>query len=403
MTNFIYTASNTDLQVLDTFDLPTTKTIHCEVHALDRNESSVSEVVINHNGIETSESQIAISVSNNRPAEITTDIVNNVGVILIQPTVAPTQYSITQNVVECNLYSENTVSGRLILANEGIGMFDTNLSIRQADNNFFGYANTFESGNTLGPITTRAELYEYDNLADYKDSQKELQDDIIVITSSGQLRNHHYLELEVTPGTRYLISCNAYYTFDKVYANEDTFDINTKITVGESISDESILYKAITDTSTLYNLQFTATGNTCYIGFGYGALGSNLFIENLSVKEYVPFHTYNQLEGTFYFKWNALPAGSPVVSVSNNLIQVDASNNIFINTVNCGSQQVVNKIAFAYDGDIIKYSKNGSLVTEEPATYYSNTLQLGFENAVEEFSYVPEILSNASIIGLTYV
>ena len=93
-----YTATNTALQVIDTFDLPTTKTIYCEVHALDRNESSVSSLIINHNGIETSELQTAISVSGNRPAEITTDIANNIGRILIQPQVAPTYYTINKTI-----------------------------------------------------------------------------------------------------------------------------------------------------------------------------------------------------------------------------------------------------------------------------------------------------------------
>lgn len=405
MTELSYTATNTALQVIDTFDLPTTKTIYCEVHALDRNDSSVSTLTINHNGITTSEVQTAVSISEVRPAEITTDIANNIGRILIQPLVAPTEYTINKTVINSNLYSENTVSGRLIKGSEGTGIYFTgsanNMSIRQSNNNFFGYANAFITSNTLGPIVTRNELYEYDTLVSYNNSNVSTNGDVVIVTSSGRPRNNHYLQLDVTPGTVYRLSCNAYYTFDTVYAREDTFDIGVRLAIGTTVSDEDIIYRDITQVDTQYILDFIPAVDTIYVGFGFGALGSKLYLENISVKELVPFHTYSQHQGTFYAKWNSVGAGNTVIQAGNNRIYVDASNNVYINSVNCGSQQTNNRVSFTYSNGNISYCFNGVEPNTQVATYYGNTQQLVFVSSVEEFSYVPELISNTTLLGLT--
>lgn len=405
MTELSYTATNTALQVIDTFDLPTTKTIYCEVHALDRNESSVSSLIINHNGIETSEVQTAISVSGNRPAEITTDIANNIGRILIQPQVAPTEYTINKTIISSNLYSENTVSGRLIKGSEGFGIYFTgaanNVSVRQSNNNFFGYANAFLTSNTLGPVVTRNELYAYDSLQSFNSSGLSTNGDVVNVVSSGQPKNNNYLELEVVPGTVYRLSCNAYYTFDTVYARTDTFDISARIAIGTSISNEDIMYRDLTQVDTQYVLDFVPTTNTIFVGFGFGALGSIVHLENISIKELVPFHTYSQHQGTLYAKWNSVGAGNTVIQAGNNRIYVDASNNVYINSVNCGSQQTNNRVSFTYSNGNISYCFNGVGPNTQVATYYGNTQQLVFVSSVEEFSYVPELISNTTLLGLT--
>lgn len=405
MTTITYTATNTAVQVIDTFDLPTTKIIYFEVHAVDLNTSSVSSLMINHNGIETSEVQTAIAVNNTKPAEINTDIANNVGRVTIQPLVAPTEYTIIKTVVDCNLYSENTVSGRLIKGSEGFGLYLTgsanNCSVRQSNNNFFGYSNTFLASNTLGPIVTRSELFAYDSLVSYNKSDVANSSNVVVVTSSGQPRNNHYLELDVTPGTVYRISCNAYYTFDTVYANEDTFDIGARIAVGTSVSNEEILYRDLTQVDAQYVLDFIPNANTIYVGFGFGSLGSKVYIDNLSVKELVPFHTYDQHEGTYYTKWNSVAAGNVIFQAGNNSVYVDAANNVYINSVNCGAQQTNNRVSFTYSNGNISYCFNGVGPTEQVATYYGNTQQLVFVSSVEEFSYVPELISNTTLLGLT--
>jgi hypothetical protein len=395
------TTTNTSLQVIDTFDVPNVKTINYEVHALDRNNSSVSYVTVNHNGIETSEVQTAVSVSGYMPAEITTDIANNVGRVLIQPQVAPTDYTITKSVVACNLYSENTLSGRLIRSSEGFGITSNTVTVRQSNNNFYGYSNAFITSNTLGPLVTRDELYDFDNLTSYNESDIELSGNVVIITSSGRPRNNHYLELSVSPGTVYRVSCNAYYDFNTVYANEDTFDIGVRLAIGTSVSNEDIVYRNVSQTDTQYVLDLIPEVDTVYVGFGFGALGSKLYLENISVKELVPFHTYDQHEGTFYTKWNAITAGSVVFQAGNNSVYVNAANNVYINTVNCGAQQINNRVAFSYSNNTIAFSFNGSTVASQSATFYGNTQQLVFVSSVEEFSYVPELISNTSLLGLT--
>lgn len=400
-----YTATNTALQVIDVFDPPKSKTVYYEIHANDRNDSSVSTVVVNTNGIETSETQTAVSISGTRPAEILTDISNNVGRVLVTPLIAPTEYTITKTVVDCNLYSENTVSGRLIKGSEGFSLYLTgsanNCTVRQSNNNTFVYSNAFLVSNTLGPITTRNELYAYDNFISYNKSDVSNTGNVVIVTSSGQPRNNQYLELDVTPGTVYRISCNAYYTFDTVYANEDTFDYGARIAVGTTVSNEDILYRDLTQVDSQYVIDFIPDANTIYVGFGFSSLGSKVYIENLSVKELVPFHTYDQHEGTFYTKWNAVTAGNVVFQAGNNSVYVDAANNVYINSVNCGAQQTNNRVAFTYSNGNISYCFNGVGPTSQVATYYGNTQQLVFVSSVEEFSYVPELISNTTLLGLT--
>lgn len=398
-----YTATNTALQVIDVFDPPKSKTVYYEIHANDRNDSSVSTVVVNTNGIETSETQTAVSISGSRPAEILTDISNNVGRVLVTPLIAPTEYSITKTVIECQYYSENTVSGKLIKASEGFGISfagSNNMTVRQLNNNIFGNANTFVVANTLGPVVTKTEFYSNNAFKSYNDSTFDYSNNI-VITSSGQPYNNHYIEMDTVPGTLYRVSSNAYYTFDTVYGNAPTFDIVSQICVGTSIGDRDIDYVQLTESASEYTIDFIAQTDKVYVGFGFGLLGSAVVAEYISIKELVPFHTYNQLEGSFYLKWNAITAGSDVAISGNNRIFVDSSNNIFVNSVNCGSQSATNKLAFVYSSDGITYSLNNSVPVTNTYTYYGNTTQFVFQTNLLEFSYTPAKLSNTIITGLT--
>ena len=403
MTTVVYTSTGTTSQVIDTFDLATEKMITLDIHVVSRTDSSVSQMVVTTDGITTSETQDAMSVSGNVPDEITTNINSYVGEIKCTPSVHPTTFTMIKTVTLANLYSEHTVSGKNIRHTEGVGIYfqgsANNMTIRAANSNFFGNTSAYVTADVLGPKTTGAQLYSANSLVAYNDSSKDSTGDYTTIRSSGQHRNCQYIELDVVPGQRYRVTANAFFVpspFVQVPRGQ-----SPAISVGTTISAEDIAIEEMTTTEATYNIDFTATSNTVYISYGFGVVGTELRYRTPSIKQFNPFETYNQSNGTFYFKWSSVTAGSNVAVMNSNRVFVDASNNVFINTVNCGPQQPTNRLAYAYTPNSIIYSYNGASAVLSADTYYTEVSTLDFETIPSEFSYVPIRTSNTILIELT--
>lgn len=392
-----YTATNTSIQVIDTFDLPSCTLVEYEIKAVDANNTSSSTVYVTHDGITVSEIQRSVSSNDLRPAEFTTTISGANASVRVTPLRAPTTYYIQRTIHEANLYSESTVSGKIIKGEEGFGLYfgsANNYTVRQPNNNSFGTAVA-----PFGPVVTKEEFFSVEALESYNNSSLS-ETDGIQITPSNEYRSHHYLEIDSVPGKIYRISANAYYSFETVRSKNETIDVGARITAGTSKSAEDLGFQYISDTDVLYTIDVVASTDKLYVGFGYGSLGTVMHLSDVSVKELVPFHTYDQDQGSVYIKWNAVAAGSNVAHLGSNRIFVDGSNNIFINTANCGPQQAINKIAYTYNTEI-NYSKNGADVVNTAAVHSGNTKQLVFNSVVEEFSYVPVILDSTTLSGLT--
>lgn len=400
------TTTNTSLQVLDTFNLAEDKMITLDIHVVSRTDSSVSQMVITTDGITTSETQEAVSVSGNIPDEILTGINNYVGEIKCAPSVYPTTFTMVKTVTPANLYAEHTVSGKNIRHTEGVGIYfqggANNMTIRAANNNFFGNSSEYITADTLGPKMTGEELYSIDSLVAYNGSSVGSIGDYTTVQSSGQHRNCQYIELDVVPNQRYRVQANAFYVPSTVVYNGSVVQGQAPaISVGSSIGAEDIAIGEVTTTETTYNIDFTATSNTVYISYGFGVVGTELKYRSASIKQFNPFETYNQSNGTFYFKWSSVTAGSNVAVMNSNRVYVDSSNNIFINTVNCGAQQATNKLAYSYTSDATIYSYNGASCVQQAATYYRDVSELDFQTIPSEFSYVPVRVSNTTLIELT--
>lgn len=405
MTNITYTAPNTSLQVLDTFNVAEDKMITLDIHVVSRTDSSVSQMVITTDGITTSETQEAVSVSGNIPDEIVTGINNYVGEIKCAPSVYPTTFTMVKTVTPANLYAEHTVSGKNIRHTEGVGIYfqggANNMTIR-ATNNFFGSTSEYITADTLGPEMTGEELYNIDSLVAYNGSSVGSIGDYTTVQSSGQHRNCQYIELDVVTNQRYRVQANAFYVPSTVVYNGSVVQGQAPaISVGSSIGAEDIAIGEVTTAETTYNIDFTATSNTVYISYGFGVVGTELKYRSASIKQFNPFETYNQSNGTFYFKWSSVIAGSNVAVMNSNRVYVDGSNNVFINTVNCGAQQATNKLAYSYTSDATIYSYNGASCVEQAATYYGDVSELDFQTIPSEFSYVPVRVSNTTLIELT--
>lgn len=410
MANVVYTSTNTSSQVIDTFDLPTEKVINYKVHVTAGNTTWYSLLDVSHNGIQASEQQTALAQTGITPLEFVVSIANNSGTVNVTPTVIPTTFSIERLATLCNLYSENTLSGRNIQTEEGLGIYFSganNITIRQENNNVFTHANVYVTSGVMGPIKTKSNMLS--NWTSSNGSIRTIDGDYQVAISSGQKDNCQTQELAISPGKRYILTGNAYYTTDQnySYALEDRDTGPSKIEVGSNFGENDYGDFFANTTESTFSIIFSAVTDSVHVSFGFGDINNRLFVKDFDLKEYVPFHTYNQDEGCFYFKWNAIAAGNTLLSLNssnaNNRVYVDASNNIFVNTVNCGPQQTTNKIVFNYNSNGISVSRNGnSLITSTDAfnKYIANAV---FTSIPSEFSYMSSVLSNTNLVTLSNV
>ena len=398
--------TNTSSQIIDTFDLPTEKIINYKVHVTAGNTSWYTTLDVNHNGITVSEQQIALAANGVIPLELVVSIANNVGIVNVTPTVIPTSFTIDRQVVTSNLYSENTLSGRNIQTEEGLGIYFSsanNISIRQANNNQFAHANAYVTAGVMGPIKSKNNL-----LTNWTAINGSILASNTII-SSGQKDNCQTEEISVSPGRRYILTGNAYYTADQNYStqHEDRDTGPSRIEVGTNFGDNDYGGYIATSADTAFSIIFAPTTNIVHISAGFGDINNRLYIENFEVKEYVPFHTYNQDEGSIYIKWNAVAAGNTLLSLNsstaNNRVFVDGSNNIFINTINCGAQQVTNKIALSYNTNGIVASRNGNAVIASTSTFNKNIANAVFASIPSEFAYMSSVLSNTELVVLSNV
>lgn len=401
-----YVANSTSAHVLDTFDLATEKMITLDIHVVSRSDSSVSRMVITTDGITTSETQDAVSVSGSIPDEITTSINDYVGEIKCTPSVYPTTFTMVKTVTQANLYAEHTVSGKNIRHTEGVGIYfqggANNMTIRADESNFFGDSAEYVTADVLGPEMTGSELYSANSLTTYNGSFLGSNGDYTVVRSSGQHRNSQYIELSVVPNQRYRVQANAFFVPSTVvFSGSAVRGQAPAIAIGSAIAAEDIAIQEVTTTETTYNIDFTATSNTVFVSYGFGVVGTELRYRTPSIKQFNPFETYNQSNGTFYFKWSSVAAGSNVAVMNSNRVHVDASNNVFINSVNCGAQQATNKLAYSYTSNTTIYSYNGAAAVEQATDYYTEVTDLDFQTIPSEFSYVPIRVSNTILIEIT--
>jgi hypothetical protein len=402
----IVTTTNTSSQTIDTFDLPTEKIVNYKIHVTAGNTYWYTTLDVNHNGITVSEQQIALAANGVTPLELTVSIANNVGIVNVTPTVIPSSFTIDRQVIASNLYSENTLSGRNIQTTEGLGIFFSganNISIRQANNNQFVHANAYVTTDVMGPIKTKNNL-----LTNWTSVNGSILSANTII-SSGQKDNCQTEEISVLPGRRYILTGNAYYTTDQNYSAqlEDRDTGPSRIEVGSNFGDNDYGGYIATSTESSFSVIFAPTTNNVYVSAGFGDINNRLYIESFEVKEYVPFHTYNQDEGSIYIKWNAVAADNTILSlnssVANNRVFVDGSNNIFINTINCGAQQVTNKIAFSYNANGVIASRNGNAVVTSTSVLNKLIANAVFASVPSEFAYMSSTLSNTQLVVLSNV
>jgi|694.fasta_scaffold04489_2 hypothetical protein len=409
MTNTVYTSTNTSSQVIDTFVLPTEKVINYKIQVVAGNTTWYSTLDINHDGIQSSEQQYALAKSGIIPLELTVTIANNSGTVNVTPTVIPTTFSIERTVTVCNLYSENTLSGRNIKTDEGIGIYfngSNNMTVRQTNNNIFTDANVYVTSGVMGPIKN-GNITLLDT--PINGSVKSIEGDYQLVVSSGQKDNCQSYQLNLTAGKRYILSGNAYYTASDVESYLPERDTGpSRIEVGTLFGENDLGGYIATGVETAFSIVFsTTTDGLVIISTGFGDIGNRLYLKNLQLNEYVPFYTYDQDEGSLYLKWSAVSAGATVFSLNsttaNNRVYVDASNNVYINTLNCGPQQPTNKLALIYNSSGIVASRNGNAVVTSTDTFNKYISNAVFVTTPTEFAYMSSAISNTIMVAMSNV
>ena len=408
MTNIVYTSTNTSSQSIDSFELPTEKLINYKIHVTAGNTTWYSTLDVSHDGIQASEQQYALAKSGIAPLELTVTITNNSGIVNVTPTVIPTTFSIERTATACNLYSENTLSGRNIKSDEGIGIYfngSNNMTVRQANNNIFTNAEIYVTSGVMGPIKNGSII-----LTDtpVNGSVKSTEGDYQVVVSSGQKDNCQTQQLTVSVGKRYILSGNAYYTASDINSYLPERDTGpSRIEVGSLFGENDLGGHIPTGIETPFSIVFSPITDTVIISTGFGDIANRLYLKNLQLNEYVPFYTYDQDEGSLYLKWSAVTAGLTVFSlnstVANNRIYVDASNNVYINTLNCGPQQPTNKLALSYNSNGISASRNGNAVVTSTDTFNKYISNAVFVTTPTEFAYMSSAISNTIMVAMSNV
>jgi len=259
----------------------------------------------------------------------------------------------------------------------------------------------------MGPIKTKSNLLS--NWTQANGSIQTSDGNYLVAVSSGQKDNCLTQTIPVSVGRRYILTGNAYYTTDQNFSsqNPDRDSGPSRIEIGSSFGDNSLGGYIGTTTETSFSIVFEPTSNTVQVSAGFGDINNRLYIQSFELKEYVPFHTYNQDQGSIYIKWDAVAAGNTVLSLNsntaNNRVYVDGSNNIFINTVNCGAQQATNKIALSYNANGIIASRNGNTVVTTPDTFNKYIANAVFASVPYEFAYMSNTISNTMLVALSNV
>ena len=271
----------------------------------------------------------------------------------------------------------------------------------------FTHANAYVTSGVMGPIKDDLELLSAWTPAN--GSIRAIEDDYTVAISSGRKDNCLTQEIAVSPGKTYILSGNAYYTTEQNFSVvlEDRDTGASRIEVGTSFGENDYGGYIGTTTETSFSIPFKATTDTTHVSFGFGDINNRLYVRDFKLREYVPFFTYNQNEGTLYLKWSAVAAGNTVLSMysdtANNRVYVDASNNIFVNSVNCGAQAVTNKLVVSYNEDGILASRNGNAIVSSTETFNKYIANAVFVSVPLEFAYMSNVISNTSMVTLSNV
>lgn len=350
----IINTSNTNLQILDSFDLGEYQSIEYDIQSYSNNYMSESKINIVHDGVDIFDTQQGSSLPPLQSHEFISSIDNYIGNISVYPRANNITFNIKSTKTSANLYGEHLRSGRLILDDSGFGIdlqsSPQNITIRSANNNQYVNSTTFISDNNIGPISLENNLLGANWESHNYNLLNVTEDGLLRATSSGQRDNFQFQEISTIPGKIYKISFEQFsedLRFDVAKENSNFSRGSNFVRVGNSLSDFSLLnYQTKNEILVIENF-FVATTDKTIVSFGYGERNSILTIRNFEVVESVPLYTYEQNIGTLYVQWNLLPNNSNIIKLGNIDIKIDESGMLRVNDNVIDNQESNNKLAIS--------------------------------------------------------
>ena len=402
ISTIIYKSTNLIENIIDSIDVGKYQSVEYSIKAVNDKFINQSSVKSSTDGVLIFDTQTGSSSNNSSPLEYTTEIVNYQGKLKVTPTSNNITFYIEKTEYESQKYGLHTQSGQKILTNEGFSLDREStvqsIMVRQANNNFYGSISSYLTSNVLGPKTSGNELIT--DWISYNNADLVLSPQIKII-SSGQNENFIYQKLDVVPGKAYLISFEAYY--------ENPEDVVVKESSAPQRGDAFVRVSSTLEGSELFNYQLSGSyqpiqqiiipdTTEIYVKVGYGKRSVITHVSSISVKEAVPFPTFNQDTGTYYIKWSGL--NNLNLFECNNVLKI-SSNIIYYNDVNIGTQTTNNQLCISYSPESATVSLNGSTAQTYVINNNNRNYRLELNPSVLKFSYMNELLSNVELETLS--
>lgn len=391
-----YTATNTDIQVVDTFDPGLVKAISYTAQIDAEADTSFVQIKVVQDGNTVGITQQGLSVSDAMPVTFEANISSGVGRIWVTPDTQPTVIVLERTDVLANNYAEHTKCGRWIKHTEGFAMNPTTLVIRQTNNNIFDDTTDYLVANTLGPITDGPNLLSNPT---FTDTSGWIPHNDAVLSVGSMTTNNVYKDNFIYQ--HFEAELGYCYRAD-VSAN------NGSLIVGSTLSDNNYV-----DANLALYVERTFTPNTVnsvYYSIGHTSNEQTNLYEAV-VYKIVPFNTYRWDEGTMFLKWSNTAVNTVLwemltvegyprelkVNADGN-VQLTENTSIFVIGAQAGGN---NKLAFSYANGFIASLNGNAVVSNLNIEILDNVVSLEFVTQALQFSYVPTVISNSELVVLS--
>ena len=377
-----YIATNTDIQVIDTFDPGSIKaaTYVCQIDT--EAETNFVQFKVVHDGVTAGITQQGLSVSDNAPIIFDANIYSHTGEIKVTPVSQPTTIVIEKTEFLANNYAEHTKCGRWIKGSVGFAINPDTVVIRQANNNVYNDPLLYLVANTLGPVEDGPNLIsnpEFIDSSAWIPHNDAVLSGGLITTNNIYKDNFIYQAFEAELGYSYRAS---------VSGNSGS------LVVGSTLSNNNYVNAPLS-----LMLEEDCTPNTV----------TSMYDSYLH--KIVPFNTYRWDLGTFYLKW----ANTAVNTVLFKMLTVEGyTREVKVNS--SGSVQITentavmvigpqaggnNKLSFSYEDGFIASLNGNTIVSNLNIEILDNMISLEFITPALQFSYVPTVISNTELVVLS--
>lgn len=391
-----YIASNTDPQVIDTFDPGSVKAIIYNVQIDTDSDISLIQFKVVHDGVSAGITQQGLALSDDSPVSFDAQINDHLGEIIVTPLEAPTTFVLQKTTILANNYAEHTKCGRWIKHTEGFAYDANTVVIRQANNNVYSDPNDYVVANTFGPITDGPNLIVNPYFSG----------------SSGWIPNNDAILANSVISTNNIYKDNfIYQVFQAELGYTYRADVdggNGSLIVGSTLSDNNYVD---TPLALYVERQFTPnTVTSMYYSLGHTHSGNSTVYES-NLHKLVPFNTYRWDTGTFFIKWaNTAPntilfemltvEGYPreLKVNANGDVQITENTSVLVVGPQSGGN---NKLTFSYEDGFVASLNGNSVTSNLNIELLDNMISLEFVTPPLQFSYVPIVLSNTEMVSLS--